>query len=59
VVISLERGANDLHIVQLMPLPPRHLFHKNPDWFNLSGATYPGCHGKEAVKWVSVCLTVL
>jgi len=25
VVISLERGANDLHMVWLMPLPPRHL----------------------------------
>jgi len=21
----LERGANDLHMVQLMPLPPHHL----------------------------------
>jgi len=25
VVICLERGADDLHTVQLMPLPPRHL----------------------------------
>jgi len=25
VVICLERGANDLHMVQLMPLPPHHL----------------------------------
>jgi len=25
MVISLERGANDLHMVQLMPLPPHHL----------------------------------
>jgi len=25
VVIGLERGANDLHMVQLMPLPPDHL----------------------------------
>jgi len=24
MVISLERGANDLHTVQLMPLPPHH-----------------------------------
>jgi len=32
-------GANDLHVVQLMPLPPHHLLlHENPDWFNLSGA---------------------
>jgi len=25
VVICVERGANDLHMVQLMPLPPHHL----------------------------------
>ena len=25
VVIYLEQGANDLHMVQLMPLPPDHL----------------------------------
>jgi len=25
MVICLERGANDLHMVQLMPQPPYHL----------------------------------
>jgi len=25
VVICLDPGANDLHMVQLMPLPPHHL----------------------------------
>jgi len=25
VVICLEQGANGLHMVHLMPLPPRHL----------------------------------
>jgi len=25
VVICLEQGANDLHMVQLMPLPPHFL----------------------------------
>jgi len=25
MIICLECGANDLHMVQLMPLPPRHL----------------------------------
>jgi len=25
VVVGLEQGVNDLHIVQLMPLPPYHL----------------------------------
>jgi len=39
LVICLERSANDLHIVQLMPLPPCFvLLHWNPEWFNLSGA---------------------
>jgi len=39
MVICLKRGANDLHVVQLMPLPPHHLLlHWNPAWFNLSGA---------------------
>jgi len=28
VVICLEQGANDLHMVQLMPLPSRHLLLK-------------------------------
>jgi len=37
--IYLERGADCLHMVQLMPLhpKPRHLLpHLNPDWFYLS-----------------------
>jgi len=25
MVICLEQGANDLHMAQLMPLPPHHL----------------------------------
>jgi len=25
IVICLERGANDLHMVQWMPFPPHHL----------------------------------
>jgi len=32
IVICLERGANDLHMVHLMPLPPHHLgwqWHQN------------------------------
>ena len=32
VVICLERGAADLYMVQLMPLPPHHLLlHYNPE----------------------------
>jgi len=25
VVISLKQGADDLHMIQLMPVPPHHL----------------------------------
>ena len=59
MIICLEQGANDLHVVQLTPLPPYHLLlHYNPDWFNLSnvGSAYPGCPGKEAVKRRSVSI---
>jgi len=39
VIICPQRGANDLHMVQLMPLPIHHiLIHQNPDWSNLSAA---------------------
>jgi len=27
MVIYLEQSANDLHMVQLMPLPPNHMPH--------------------------------
>ena len=51
VVFCLERGADCLHMVQLMPLPSRHLLsHLNPDWFYLSGTAHLGCPGTEAVK---------
>ena len=31
----MEQGANDLHMAQLMPLPPRHLLlHENPEWLS-------------------------
>jgi len=49
MVICLERGASDLHMVQLMSLPPHHLLlQENPKWFtvksrmvHLSGAGLP------------------
>jgi len=55
VVVCLERGANDLHMVQLMPLPPHHLLlNWNSDWVLIFLVpAYPGCHGKEAVKQMS------
>ena len=46
MVVYLERGGNDLYMVQLMPLPPRHLFlHYNPEWA-FSVPAYPGCPWK-------------
>ena len=42
MVICLKQGANDLHMVQLMPMSPHHLFlNQNPEWFHLSGASLP------------------
>jgi len=62
-VWSLERGASDLYMLQPMPLPPTHLlFHQNPGWFlphTFLVLAYPSGSGKEAVKWVSVCLFVI
>ena len=57
MVICLQWGANDLHMVQLMPLPPHHLsLHKNLEWFtSFLVPAYPGCPGKEANEWASVC----
>jgi len=42
----MEQGANDLHVVQLMSLPPQ----KNTDWFTVLVPAYSGCSGKKAVK---------
>jgi len=42
MVICREQNGNDLHMIQLMSLPPDHfLLHYKPDWFNLSGACLP------------------
>jgi len=40
VWLCLGQGA-DLHMAQLMPLPPT-ISPVNPDWFYLSGAGSPG-----------------
>ena len=56
MVICLERGANDLHVVQLMPLPPHHLLlQQNPEWFILLLTAYPGCPGKRPLN-ICVCV---
>jgi len=50
MVICLEQAANDLHVVQLMPLPSRHLLlYYNPDWFNLSDT------GLHRLSWKGGC----
>ena len=57
MVICLERGANDLHMVQLMPLPPHHLLlQQNPELFTLLVPAYQDCPGKKAVKCLCVCV---
>ena len=59
MVICLEQGANDLHMVQLMPLPPHHLLlQQNPEWFILLVAAHLGYPGKKAAKRLYVCVCV-
>jgi len=52
VVICLERAA-DLHMAQLMPLPLTvSCSSKIQIGFTFLVPAYPGCPGKEAVKWL-------
>jgi len=55
VVMCLERGANNLHMVQLMPLSPVLFLATLKIQIGLIFLVpvYSGCPGKEAVKWVS------
>jgi len=49
MVICLERGANDLHMVQLMSLPPVISCSSKiqiPEWFTSLVPDYPGCPEK-------------
>ena len=53
------RGASDLHMVQLIPLPPAtqsSLASLNPDLFNLSGASLPRLSWKKML--LNGCLSV-
>jgi len=55
MVICLERGVNDLHMVQLMPLPPFiscFIKIQNGSVFLVPANAYPGCFGKKANKWM-------
>ena len=52
VVICLERGAG-LHMAQLMPLSLTvSCSSKIQIGFTFLVPAYPGCPGKEAVKWL-------
>jgi len=54
VVICLGRGA-DLHMAQLMPLPLTvSCSSKIQTGFTYLVPAYPGCPGKEAVKWLGI-----
>jgi len=53
MVISLERGADDLRMVHLMLMPLHYvLLHKNPEWFMFLVLVYPDPPRKESVKRV-------
>jgi len=56
VVICLERGADCLHMVQLMRLHPQTASSlasfKIRTGFTFLVPAYPGCSGKEAVEGV-------
>ena len=54
LVLCLELAAVDLHMVQLMPLPPRHLFFS--EWFILLIPACPGCPRKKAVNRLCMCV---
>ena len=52
MVICLERGA-DMHMAQLMPLPLTvSCSCKIQIGFTFLVPAYPGCPGKEAIKWL-------
>ena len=59
MVICLEQGA-DLRMAQLMPLPLTvSCFSKIQIGFTFLVLAYPGCPGKEAVKWLLLLLLLL
>jgi len=57
VVIYLERGA-DLHMAQLMPLPPTvSCSSKIQIGFTFLVPAYPGCPAEKAIKWLLLLLS--
>jgi len=59
VVTCLDQGA-DLHMTQLMPLPPTvSCFSKIQIGFTFLVPAHPGSPGKRVVKRVCVCVCVM
>ena len=59
MVICLERGADCLHMAQLMPLSLTiSCFSKIQIGFTFLVLAHPGSPGKRAVKRVCVCVCV-
>jgi len=50
MVICLERVANDLHVVHLIPLPPLSLASLESMMVTFLVPAYHGCPGKKAIK---------
>jgi len=54
--LCLEQGAHCLHMVQLMPLPSQNPINSCLIYiqagFTFLVRAYPGCPGKETIKWV-------
>ena len=60
MVICLQRGANNLHMVQLMPLPPHHLLlHQNPEWLSFWYRPTQVVLEKKAVKRSCICVLLM
>ena len=65
MVICLEQGADCLHMVQLMPLHPKtasslaSFKYSTQTGFTFLVPAYPGCPGKQVVKWVLLLLSGL
>jgi len=56
----VERGENDLHMDQLIPLPPHHLLlHKIQIGLTFLMPDYRGCRANEAAKQVFLCLFII
>jgi len=59
MIVCLKRGANILHMVQLMPLPPHHLLlHQNPERFYLSAVAGLPKLSRKRDRKTGVCLSV-